>query len=301
MACAYAKYTGRLGVCLATSGPGAIHLLNGLYDAKMDQAPVLAITGMTYHDLIGTHYQQDVNTDYLFQDVAALQPAGDGPGPRRQPDRAGNPHARSPTAASPTSPFRPTCRTPTPTTSSAREMDVKGHTGGAFQPPLRVPIRSRDRARRQRLSRASARSSSWPAAARAARPTSCCRSPERLVGADRQAAAGQGRRARRQPLHHRRRRPAGHQAVRGGACGLRRAADGRHLVPVHELSAQAGQRRRRPDRRRSGTARPALSRSRSGWRATRRRRCASCCRCCRATTIAASWSRRRRVCGTGGS
>src|SRR3569833_1212738 len=69
-ACGYAKYSGRLGVCLATSGPGAIHLLNGLYDAKMDQVPVLAITGMTYHDLIGTDYQQDVNTDYLFEDVA---------------------------------------------------------------------------------------------------------------------------------------------------------------------------------------------------------------------------------------
>src|ERR671935_2525063 len=69
-ACGYAKYTGRLGVCLATSGPGAVHLLNGLYDAKLDQAPVLAITGMTYHDLIGTHYLQDMNQDYLFQDVA---------------------------------------------------------------------------------------------------------------------------------------------------------------------------------------------------------------------------------------
>ena len=52
MACGYAKYTGSLGVCLATSGPGAIHLLNGLYDAKMDGAPVLAITGQTYHDLL---------------------------------------------------------------------------------------------------------------------------------------------------------------------------------------------------------------------------------------------------------
>ncbi|MCL5960424.1 MAG: thiamine pyrophosphate-binding protein [Chloroflexi bacterium] len=70
MATAYAKYTGRLGVCLATSGPGAVHLLNGLYDAKMDQAPVLALTGMTYHDLIGTFYQQDVNTEALFEDVA---------------------------------------------------------------------------------------------------------------------------------------------------------------------------------------------------------------------------------------
>ena len=70
MACAYAKFTGKLGVCLATSGPGAIHLLNGLYDAKLDQVPVLAITGMAFHDLIGTYTQQDVATDKLFTDVA---------------------------------------------------------------------------------------------------------------------------------------------------------------------------------------------------------------------------------------
>lgn len=70
MACAYAKFTGRLGVCLATSGPGGIHLLNGLYDAKLDGAPVLAITGLQHHDLIGTHTQQDVELDKLFMDVA---------------------------------------------------------------------------------------------------------------------------------------------------------------------------------------------------------------------------------------
>jgi pyruvate dehydrogenase (quinone) len=70
MACGYAKFTGRLGVCLATSGPGGIHLLNGLYDAKLDGQPVLAITGMPYHDLIGTHTQQDVELDKLFMDVA---------------------------------------------------------------------------------------------------------------------------------------------------------------------------------------------------------------------------------------
>src|SRR5438874_2029107 len=70
-ACGYAKYTGRLGVCLATSGPGGIHLLNGLYDAKLDGQPVLAITGHTFHDLIGTHFQQDVDLDKLFMDVAA--------------------------------------------------------------------------------------------------------------------------------------------------------------------------------------------------------------------------------------
>jgi pyruvate dehydrogenase (quinone) len=70
MACGYAKVTGKLGVCLATSGPGAIHLLNGLYDAKMDGQPVLAITGMQFSDLIGTHTQQDVEVDKLFIDVA---------------------------------------------------------------------------------------------------------------------------------------------------------------------------------------------------------------------------------------
>ncbi len=70
-ACGYAKFTRRLGVCLATSGPGGIHLLNGLYDAKCDGQPVLAITGHTFHDLIGTHYQQDVDLNKLFGDVAA--------------------------------------------------------------------------------------------------------------------------------------------------------------------------------------------------------------------------------------
>jgi pyruvate dehydrogenase (quinone) len=70
-ACGYAKYTGRLGVCIATSGPGGIHLLNGLYDAKCDGAPVLAITGHTFHDLIGTSFQQDVDLDKLYMDVAA--------------------------------------------------------------------------------------------------------------------------------------------------------------------------------------------------------------------------------------
>lgn len=71
MACGYAKYTGRLGVCLATSGPGGVHLLNGLYDAKMDGQPVLAITGLPFHDLNDTFTQQDVPLDRLFMDVSA--------------------------------------------------------------------------------------------------------------------------------------------------------------------------------------------------------------------------------------
>ncbi len=70
MATGYAKSTGRLGVCLATSGPGAIHLLNGLYDAKLDHAPVLAITGMQETQMLGTGYQQEVSLEKLFMDVA---------------------------------------------------------------------------------------------------------------------------------------------------------------------------------------------------------------------------------------
>jgi pyruvate dehydrogenase (quinone) len=79
MACAFAKYTGKLGVCLATSGPGGIHLLNGLYDAKLDGQPVLAITGHHYHDLIDTHAQQDVNLDRLFADVSVYNTRVMGP------------------------------------------------------------------------------------------------------------------------------------------------------------------------------------------------------------------------------
>ncbi|MEV5553706.1 thiamine pyrophosphate-dependent enzyme [Nonomuraea wenchangensis] len=69
MATAHAKATGRIGVCLATSGPGGIHLLNGLYDAKLDHQPVLAITGMQETSVLGTGYQQEVHLDRLYEDV----------------------------------------------------------------------------------------------------------------------------------------------------------------------------------------------------------------------------------------
>src|SRR6478672_10014290 len=70
MACAHAKFTGEVGVCLATSGPGAIHLLNGLYDAKMDHQPVVAIVGQSATTALGSDYQQEVDLMNLFKDVA---------------------------------------------------------------------------------------------------------------------------------------------------------------------------------------------------------------------------------------
>src|SRR5438477_7162266 len=71
MACAHGKFTGEVGVCLATSGPGAIHLLNGLYDAKMDHSPVLAIVGQQARSALGSFYQQEVDLVALFRDVAS--------------------------------------------------------------------------------------------------------------------------------------------------------------------------------------------------------------------------------------
>src|SRR5712671_4442380 len=70
MACGHAKFTGEVGVCMATSGPGAIHLLNGLYDAQMDHQPVVAIVGQSARTAMGADYQQEVDLGSLFKDVA---------------------------------------------------------------------------------------------------------------------------------------------------------------------------------------------------------------------------------------
>ena len=79
MASGFAKHTGRLGVCVGTTGPGAVHLLNGLYDAHMDGAPVVALTGLTFHDLLGTRYQQGIDTTKLMEPVALYNVAVTGP------------------------------------------------------------------------------------------------------------------------------------------------------------------------------------------------------------------------------
>ncbi|HEX4372608.1 MAG TPA: thiamine pyrophosphate-dependent enzyme [Puia sp.] len=79
MASGYAKYTGKLGVCIGTSGPGAVHLMNGIYDAAMEGAPVLAITGSVYHDLLGTYFTQEVDTVALMQDATVYNKMITGP------------------------------------------------------------------------------------------------------------------------------------------------------------------------------------------------------------------------------
>jgi len=72
MACAHAKFTGEIGVCMATSGPGAVHLANGLYDAKLDHQPVLAIVGQQKRITVGAHYQQEIDLQSFFKDVGGF-------------------------------------------------------------------------------------------------------------------------------------------------------------------------------------------------------------------------------------
>jgi len=135
-ACAYAKFTGRLGVCIATSGPGAIHLLNGLYDAKLDGAPVLAITGQTYHDLMGMHYQQEVNLLNLFSDVTVFNQQVMGPG---------HAHALVDAACRAALGAKGVAHINCPndwqdlTDAKLSAMNVKGHTSKAWTPPIVVP------------------------------------------------------------------------------------------------------------------------------------------------------------------
>ena len=138
MACGYAKYTGGLGVCLATSGPGAIHLLNGLYDAKLDGAAVLAITGQTYHDLIGTRYQQEVDLLSLFKDVAAYNQQVTGAGQVQALVDIGCRTALSQRAvAHITFPVDLQEQSVADDEKSAKK--IEGHTSTAWRPPIVVP------------------------------------------------------------------------------------------------------------------------------------------------------------------
>lgn len=138
MACGYAKFTGRLGVCLATSGPGAIHLLNGLYDAKLDGAPVLAITGQTYHDLIGTRYQQEVDLLSLFKDVAVYN---------QQVTSAGHVQALIDAACRAALSERGVSHITCPVDVQDQELSddepsskkVEGHTSSVWAPPIVIP------------------------------------------------------------------------------------------------------------------------------------------------------------------
>jgi pyruvate dehydrogenase (quinone)/pyruvate oxidase len=136
----YAKFTGRLGVCFATSGPGAIHLMNGLLDARVEQAPILAITGMTYHDLIGTSYLQDVNIDYLVNDVAIYNQRI--MGPQHVTNVVDYACRTALTQRGPAHLAFPIDYQAAPADSGTRyQRNVPGHTSAAFVKPRQIPER----------------------------------------------------------------------------------------------------------------------------------------------------------------
>ncbi len=137
-ACGYAKFTGRLGVCFATSGPGAIHLLNGLYDAKLDHAPVLAITGHTYHDQIGTHFQQEIDILQLFSDVAPYNEMIFGP---KHAGELVNIACRSALSGRTVSHLTTPADIQDWTASDEQSSPqmVGGHTGSSWRAPITVP------------------------------------------------------------------------------------------------------------------------------------------------------------------
>ena len=110
MACAHAKFTGEIGVCIATSGPGAIHLLNGLYDAKLDHQPVLALIGQQKRYSLGAHYQQEVDLNTLFKDVSEFVNTCMHPAQARHLLDRGDPHRAGRARQSRRSSSRPTCR-----------------------------------------------------------------------------------------------------------------------------------------------------------------------------------------------
>ena len=136
----YAKFTGKLGVCFSTAAPGAVHMLNGLLDAKVEQAPVLAITGMTYHDLIGTSYLQDVNTDYLFNDVALYNQRI--MGPQHVINVVDYAVRTSLTHRGPSHLAFPIDYQAMPAEGGSRfRRNVPGHTSASYRPPVRIPTR----------------------------------------------------------------------------------------------------------------------------------------------------------------
>ena len=241
MACGYAKWTGRLGVCLATSGPGGIHLLNGLYDAKLDGQPVLAITGLQYHDLVNTYTQQDVELDKLFMDVCVY-----------------NNRIMSPTHVENVTELA--CR---------MALAYRGVSHITMPVDLQsLPVKSAARSKRNvpsHVSNLMAESAHAPTEDQLARAAAILNEGEKIcilagrgaLGAREELTAvaerlgapvakallGKAVVARRQPLHDRRHRAPRHGPIAGGARGLRHAPHRRLELSLHRVLSRSPGRR----------------------------------------------------------
>ena len=270
MACAHAKFTGEVGVCLATSGPGAIHLLNGLYDAKIDHQPVVAIVGQQARAALGGDYQQEVDLVSLFKDVAHeyVQMAL---GARRR-------SATSSTArcASRIAERTVTCiivpndvqelrRRRRRRASTARSTPGIGYSRAAGGAPRRGPA-----ARRRRAQRGRARGDAGRRRARSARRAEVTQVAELLGAGVAKALLGKAVLPDDLPFVTGSIGLLGTQAELGPDGRLRHAADGRLELPLLGVPARGGPGARRADRHRRADALASATRWRSTSSATAR-------------------------------
>src|SRR5207237_1211710 len=210
-----------------------------LYDAALDGQPVVAITGMAYHDLIGTHTQQDVALDQLFADVAKFNQRIMGPS-----------HVENVTHLA--------CRTALAYRGVAHltfPVDIQEMDAGAYRSKRNIKHHTSD---------VYARSARLPAQDELANAADLLNAGKKVAilagrGALREGAPAQARGTGRQPLHDGLDRSPRHEALAGSAGGMRHAPDGRHIVSVHRVPAQARSGARRADRARSDADRAALS------------------------------------------
>ena len=227
-ASAQAQLTGKLAVCMGTVGPGAIHLLNGLYDAKKSHAPVLAICGQVPREDMGTEFFQEVDNDAAVQGRVGVQPDGHPPRPAADADRAGR-QRRDPGLRG---------RGADPARRRRRPRPAQGH-GGA---PVRADAAARDAGARRRAAGGVVAQrgrqgdpARRPGRARGPRRGAAARrAPGRADGAHPQGegGAGAGQRLRGRPV-----RTARQPRDREGVRGLRRAVPRRHRLPLPGLPA----------------------------------------------------------------
>ena len=263
MATGYAKATGRLGVCLATSGPGGIHLLNGLYDAKLDHVPVLAITGMQETSVLGTGYQQEVHLDQLLRRRGRVQPDGRQPGPaaRRWSTSRSAPRCARRGVAHLTFPTTSRSPTPTPTRSQHVAPARPPATAPVYLAAAGLPGRRRTCSAAADVLNAGRRSRSWPGAGALHARDEVLAVADTLGAPVIKTLPGKAVVPDDSPYTTGGIGLLGTAARRGPGRGLRHAAHGRHELPLHQAPARAGQGagradRGRPDPGRRPDARP---------------------------------------------
>ncbi|GAA3076915.1 hypothetical protein GCM10020000_73030 [Streptomyces olivoverticillatus] len=251
----YAKFSGRLGVCAATSGPGAIHLLNGLYDAKLDHVPVLAIVGQTARSAMGGAYQQEVDLHTLFKDVAS-EFVETVTVPEQLPnvlDRAVRTAyaRRAPTAVIIHADVQDLDHSP-PTHAFKMVPSSLDRSSWQAVPSDESLGRAAD------LLNAGEKVAMLVGQGAAGARHEVAQTAEVLGGGRGQGAAGHGRPQRRAAVRHGLDRPAGHPALVRADARLRHPADDRLQLPLLAVPARIRRRAGRADRDRPAPGGPAL-------------------------------------------